>query len=112
MVAAAPFRPPHSDGTCEGSDQETGGSFATSRVEGQRETVTPGAATGKVVALIAGGELHAEQAGSRVNIVILTGKGLRNRLTASLSPADAERFFRGGAEIVALARSYRQAKGA
>ncbi|WP_449411056.1 hypothetical protein [Methylobacterium komagatae] len=112
MATATPFRPSHSDGTCDRSDQETGGSFATSRVEGQRETVAPGAATGKVVALIAGGELHAEQAGSRVNVAILTGKGLRSRLTASLSPADAERFFREGAGLVPLARAYRQNKGA
>lgn len=86
---------------------------ANSRAEDRAERSAPGAATGgKVVTLIAGGELHAEQAGSRVNIVILTGRGLRNRLTASLSPADAERFFAGGAQIVPLARAYRQAKGA
>jgi len=108
MARDTQIQPPHTAGTGDRVRNPAGESL----VGTEPETGRSGEATGKVVALIAGGELHAEPAGSRVNIVILTGKGLRNRLTASLSPADAERFFKGGAEIVALARSYRQAKGA
>ena len=55
---------------------------------------------------IAGGELHVSAAGSRVAVEIRTGRGFRNRLTASLSPDDAEHLFRRGAEIVQHARAY------
>jgi hypothetical protein len=61
---------------------------------------------------IAGGELHVTAAGTRVAVEIRTGRGLRNRLTASLSPDDAEHLFRRGYEIAQHARTYRLVKGA
>jgi hypothetical protein len=60
---------------------------------------------------IAGGELHVTAAGTRVAVEIRTGRGLRNRLTASLSPEDAERLFHRGCEIAQHARTYRLVKG-
>lgn len=105
-------RPSHSDGTCDRSDQETGRLFATSRVEGQRETVAPGAATESLMMpLEGGGMVRFTAVHGRVEMQIRVGKQ-RTWLT---TPISVERAYDHSQRLVSIARAaaiQRQNKGA